>query len=226
MFFAECNNHHPFTDYVQSRCQGERRQKAICTGDVARGSAVEQDGKRAEKRGRFRQWLRPFRRLAHDRSGSISIEFAILGLPFFLIVFSILETAFIFIGDITLEQAVAKAGRTVRTGQVATSNISEAEFRNSICDEITLLLDCEEIRIDLRSYSDFASIPTRAPITGGAVDSGTFTFERGNAGQIMALRAFYEYPLYTDIVHRFLSDLDGGKHLLMSVAVFQTEPFR
>ena len=160
-----------------------------------------------------------------DRGGAAAIEFALLGLPFFLIIFAILETAFVFIADITLEQAIARVGRTVRTGSVATSNISEVDFRSTLCGEVRLLLACDGIKIDLRSYSDFKSIPTRSPVVNGELVSGDFRFEQGNAGQIMALRAFYEWPLFTDIVHSFLSDLNGGRHLLMSVSVFQTEPF-
>ncbi|WP_082666327.1 TadE/TadG family type IV pilus assembly protein [Aureimonas sp. AU4] len=172
-----------------------------------------------------RRWSRIARYFNRSSDGVAAVEFALLGAPFFLIIFMILETACIFIGDITLEQATARAGRTVRTGQVATLNQSEADFRKNLCGNILVLLNCDNVRIDLRSYSSFSSIPTDAPIASGRLQSGEFQFERGNPGQIMALRVFYEYPLYTDIVDRFLSDLDDNKHLLMSVAVFQTEPF-
>jgi len=159
------------------------------------------------------------------REGTAAVEFALLALPFFLIVFAILETAFIFIGNVTLEQAVTKASRIVRTGNVARENVSEADFRKMLCGEITVLMSCDNIKLDLRSYSDFASIPTSAPIVAGALSEGDFRFERGNAGQIMALRAFYEWPLFTNFMESYLSDLSGRKHLLMSVSVFQTEPF-
>lgn len=164
-------------------------------------------------------------RFGRSKEGVAGVEFALLCAPFFLIIFMILETACIFVGDITLEQATARAGRTVRTGQVATTNQAEADFRKQLCGNILVLLNCDGVKIDLRSYSSFLSIPTDAPISGGRLQSSEFQFERGNPGQIMALRVFYEYPLYTGIVHRFLSDLADNKFLLMSVVVFQTEPF-
>lgn len=175
-----------------------------------------------ERQGRRSAFPRLFVRA---RDGAAAVEFALLALPFFLIVFAILETAFIFIGNVTLEQAVAKASRIVRTGNVARENVSEADFRKTLCGEITVLMSCDNIKLDLRSYSDFASIPTSAPIVAGALSDGDFRFERGNAGQIMALRAFYEWPLFTNFMESYLSDLSGRKHLLMSVSVFQTEPF-
>ena len=159
------------------------------------------------------------------RDGSAAVEFALLGIPFFLIIFAILETSLIFIGDMTLEQAVARAGRSVRTGSVATSNISEAEFKAILCREINILLSCENVKFDLRSYSDFNSIPRMAPITNGILDSSGFEFEPGNAGQIMALRAFYEWPIITNIIQGLMSNLDGGRYLMSASAVFQTEPF-
>ena len=169
--------------------------------------------------------LRLLKRVKRNRDGAAAIEFAFLATPFFFIVFALLETAMVFVADITLEQAVAKAGRNVRTGQVATSNLSEADFRQMLCNEINLLLSCDEIMIDLRSYPSFSAIPTQAPINGGALNTSDFRYEQGKAGEIMALRAFYEWPLFTDIMHSVLSDIDGGKHLVASTAVFQAEPF-
>ena len=169
--------------------------------------------------------LQLLKRVGSNRDGVAAIEFACLATPFFFIVFALLETAMVFVADITLEQAVAKAGRNVRTGQVATSNLSEADFRQMLCNEINLLLSCDEIKIDLRSYPSFSAIPTQAPINGGALVTSDFRYEQGKAGEIMALRAFYEWPLFTDIMHSILSDIDGGKHLVASTAIFQAEPF-
>jgi Flp pilus assembly protein TadG len=172
--------------------------------------------------GRLRCFWCRFRR---ESSGVAAVEFALLGPLFFLIIFMIIETAFVFIGDITLEQATARAGRTVRTGQVATSNQTPEAFKTELCKNIQVLLNCRDIKIDLRSYSSFASIPTQAPISAGRLHVDDFRFEQGNAGQIMALRVFYEYPLFTAIIQRFLSNLNDNKTLLTSTSVFQTEPF-
>jgi Flp pilus assembly protein TadG len=180
-------------------------------------------GARPPRRGRGLGAL--LRRFHRGRSGVAAIEFAMLAFPFFLIVFAILETAFVFIGEIAMDQAVARAGRFVRTGQIVSASLDEIGLRNKICAEVHYLLRCEDIAIDLRSYASFNAIPTAAPISGGTLERGSFGFESVNPGQIMALRAFYEWPLYSSIFQIFLSDLSGGKHLLMSVAAFKTEPF-
>lgn len=164
-------------------------------------------------------------RFGKDVRGVAAIEFAMLAFPFFLIVFAILETTSVFIGEMNLNQAVARASRFVRTGEIVGASLDENGLRQKICDEIGYMLECKSIVIDLRSYSKFTDVPTLAPIAGGELNRGSFGFDKVNPGQIMALRAFYEWPLYTDIFRMFLSDLNGGRHLLMSVAVFKTEPF-
>ncbi|WP_162247004.1 TadE/TadG family type IV pilus assembly protein [Aureimonas sp. Leaf427] len=169
--------------------------------------------------------LRPKIAFLRNRKGVAAIEFALLGVPFFMILFAILETALIFVGDMTLEQAVERAGRSVRVGTVTKTNIGSGDFKKSLCREIRVLLSCDKVVFDLRSYSDFDSIPRAAPIKEGALDVTGFRFEPGNAGQIMALRAFYEWPLITNVIQGSMSNLSGGKYLLSASAVFQAEPF-
>ena len=148
-----------------------------------------------------------------------------LATPFFLIVFAIFETTAVFIGEMNLDQAVAKASRYIQTGQIVNAGIAENVLRQKICAEITYMLKCELISIELHGYSNFSEIPTSAPVHDGQLDKSGFSVEKTNPGQIMELRAFYEWPLYTDIFGKLLSDLKGGKRLITSTAVFKTEPF-
>ena len=164
-------------------------------------------------------------RLRRDASGVAAIEFALLAMPFFLLVFAILETSAVFMGEMTLNQAVARASRLVRTGEVASAALTEAEFKRKLCDEITLLLSCDKISIDLRTYTKFSDVPKTAPVTGGVLDTASFRFDKVQPGKIIVLRAFYRWPLFADILRREMSNLGDGSHLIMSVAVMKTEPF-
>lgn len=160
-----------------------------------------------------------------NRRGVAAIEFAFLGLPFFMIIFAILETALVFVGDMTLEQAVERASRTVRVGAVSRSNLGSTEFKASLCKEIRIVLSCDKVIFDLRSYSQYDLIPLDAPVKEGALDVTGFRFEAGNPGDIMALRVFYEWPLLTNVIQKSMSTIGGGKYLLSASAVFQAEPF-
>ena len=148
-----------------------------------------------------------------------------LATPFFLIVFAIFETTAFFIAEMNLDQAVVKASRYVQTGEIANAGLDETVLRQRVCDEILFMLDCNLISIDLHGYSKFSDIPTSTPVRDGQLDKSNFSVETVNPGEIMELRAFYEWPLYTDLFGKILSNLNGGKRLITSTAVFKTEPF-
>jgi Flp pilus assembly protein TadG len=57
-------------------------------------------------------------RLAKERRGAITVEYALLALPFFTILFAIIETGYIFFAAILIEGATAEASRQIRTGAV------------------------------------------------------------------------------------------------------------
>ena len=72
--------------------------------------------------------LRPFRRFVRANDGVTAVEFAIVATPFFALMFAIFETAFVFLGQQTLETAVANAARQVRTGQAQAQGFSSVQF--------------------------------------------------------------------------------------------------
>jgi Flp pilus assembly protein TadG len=168
---------------------------------------------------------RALRVFARDARGVSAIEFGILAFPFFLIIYAILESTFVFVAGRQLDQATQVASRLVRTGEMAVANMTQDAFRQRICDQVKLLLTCDKIRIDLKEYKDFGEIPTRKPISNGALDASGFVFERAKAGRKMALRTYYEWPLYADVFNMYLSDLKNGGFLLSSVNVMRVEPF-
>ena len=53
------------------------------------------------------------RRFARDERGVTAVEFGILGLPFFTIIFAILETTMVFLAGQVLDGAVEDASRLI-----------------------------------------------------------------------------------------------------------------
>ncbi len=164
-------------------------------------------------------------RFRHDRSGATVVEFGLLAMPFLLVVFAILETSLVFLGELTLDNAVQRVGRTVRTGEVQSANLSEAQFRSRLCGEVGFLLDCNKLKVDLSSYSAFSAIPAAAPIKDGDLDASGFGYALSGGSSIVALRVYYKWPIYTDLMRKYLSDMDDGSHLLASMTAFRTEAF-
>ncbi len=57
------------------------------------------------------------RRFGRDRRGATAIEFALIALPFFALMMAILETFLTFFASQTIETAVNRGARLIRTGQ-------------------------------------------------------------------------------------------------------------
>ncbi|WP_162244744.1 TadE/TadG family type IV pilus assembly protein [Aureimonas sp. Leaf454] len=167
--------------------------------------------------------FRLFPRFRRDRQGVAAIEFALLALPFFTIIFAILETGLVFLAELTLDQAVDQVARTVRTGEAQKAGMTEAQFKQAICDKVSFLLSCPKLKIDLSVYANFASIP--APSPSGSVDSSGFGVHMAGGETISALRVYYNWPIYTDLMRKYLATSGDGTQLLYSVAAFRTEPF-
>lgn len=171
--------------------------------------------------GKCRRW-RGFRR-AQD--GSVAVEFSLLAIPFFALLFAMIETCTIYFATSNLDSVVAAAGRLVRTGQVQAGGMSAADFKNFICDEIALVDDCSGgLRVDVRNFSNFNSVnfPPLIDEDGNIVDSTVF--QPGNAGDIVLVRVYYSWGVMSPSFIG-LSNLEGGGRLIASSVAFRNEPF-
>lgn len=159
------------------------------------------------------------RRLRRDESGTAAIEFAIIAMPFFALMFAIIETAIVFFAGQALETATADAARLIMTGQVQKQKLSQSQFRQEVCDNMRSILNCEALKIDVRTYTTFAGSSTRPK------DDEAPQFSPGNGGDIVVVRVSYEWPLITSLVGLSLADRPNGKRLIASTAAFRNEPF-
>ncbi|MBC8130335.1 MAG: hypothetical protein H7Y08_08445, partial [Rhizobiaceae bacterium] len=151
---------------------------------------------------------------------------AILAIPFFVTVFAIVETSLVFLAELTLDQSVDRVARKVRTGELERKGADEAALRSDICSGVAFLLDCDKLVIDLKIYEAFSDLPPPSPVVDGDVRPEGFGYELAGPEAITALRVYYKFPIQTDIMRSFLSDMEDGSHLLFSMAAFRTEPFR
>ncbi len=174
-------------------------------------------------------------RLLRSRDGAAAIEFALLAIPYFLIVFAIIETFVAFTGEQLVANAVDTLARKVRTGQITATNTTEAGFRGMFCDEVSILIQCGteddgKLIIDLRSFATFADIPDYIPRDGGALQASG-NFSPGGPGSKNMLRAYYKWSVVTDLVRPYISGLrpvDGSipdEFLIVATASFQNEDY-
>jgi Flp pilus assembly protein TadG len=178
-----------------------------------------------------RRILRGFR---HDDQGVTAIEFGLVAMPFFALLFAIIETALTFWTTQVLETAVSNASRQIYTGQFQTANTGTTDptqlatkFRDEVCKSIVALFACSSVKVDVRSFASFPSQNAAPPITTDKqFDSANFgKYEAPGANQIVVVRAAVEYPVFVSMLNPNQANLANGNRLLMGTATFRTEPF-
>lgn len=177
-----------------------------------------------------RKWACRRRRwgLLRDRRGATAIEFAILALPLFLLIFAVLETTVSFTAEQVMANSMDRLARQIRTGQIVPAETDQAAFRQMICEDIDIFVaaGCPDLHFDLQSYASFDDVPTSIPFSGpGEIDTSGFKYAPGGAGSINNLRIIYEWPVYTDLMKSRIAGLDDGRVLLYTTTTWQNEPF-
>ena len=158
-----------------------------------------------------------------DRNGVAAVEFALLLLPFLILVFAIMETALVFVAETSLEQGVEDVARRIRTGQIRSASMDADQFRSEFCKHVNYILDCSKLKIDVRPYGQFGDIvyyPSTNP--GGHPDYSQFVFDTGSPKSVVAMRAFYPWPLHLDVIRKTMGGADGN-FILSSISAFIVE---
>ena len=165
-------------------------------------------------------------RFRRDRSGATAVEFAIIAAPFFAIMFATLQTSIIFFAGQTLETAVADASRLILTGQAQSANFDAAAFKKAVCDRVFTFVDCtNNMYVDVRTASSFSAASPGSPIDSSGNFVNNFVYQPGTAGDIVVVRAMYQWPVYVSLLGLNLANMNNGKRLVMASAAFRNEPF-
>jgi Flp pilus assembly protein TadG len=189
-----------------------------------------------------------FRALARSRDGAAAIEFALLAIPYFLVIFAILETFVAFAAEELVSNGVDTMSRRMRTGQITynlgrTTDMNQAQFRQAFCDEISILVRCSasevatpsKLYVDVQTFSTFSAIPTTIPKVStdkyADINTAAFKYAPGGAGTINMVRAYYRWEIITDLVRPYITTIrpsDGSmpsQYLIVATAAFQNEQY-
>ncbi|MBZ9966196.1 TadE/TadG family type IV pilus assembly protein [Mesorhizobium sp. BR1-1-2] len=183
-------------------------------------------GDRTARRARF------FARFAGDRRGSTALEFALLALPFAVLVFAILESCISFAGQEVMANITDDIARKLRTGQLRPADVAGDKLKTMICDRLEIIVsqDCpNQLDVDLREYTTFADAATAT----FKIDNGNIILMQGTNSQPFAttpglaesknmLRVFYKWPVMTDLLSQ---SMGGNKTLHFASVTWQNEPF-
>jgi len=167
---------------------------------------------------------RLFGRFRSNDKGATAVEFGLVAFPFFFLLTSIIEASLFFFAGQMLESSVDRVGRLVRTGQLDETT-TQAQLKERLCSEASLLFDCGILLMDVKSATSFAGLGSPPKAVGGELLSGDFGYDSPNSAQIMRITVTYEWPVFSNYVAAHLANLNSGNALLTAISVFQTEPY-
>ena len=170
------------------------------------------------------------RRLLGAVRGATAVEFAMIGLPFVVILCSIFELGMMFMTSTTIEATTEAAARQIRTGQLqAGPNNSAAGFKTLICNGMSWIStsDCmANMSVDVQTYSSFSAMAVNPPIANGAIDPSQLTFNPGGSCSIELVQVFYPYTLLTPLLEPGLPNLGANQRLLTTAIAFRNEDWQ
>ncbi|WP_170294707.1 TadE/TadG family type IV pilus assembly protein [Roseospira navarrensis] len=170
------------------------------------------------------------RNLRTDSSGGVAIEFALVIMPVLMVVFAIFEIGIMTLQSVVLHGALEEGARQLRTGQVQkiTTGPTDQElaFRTAVCDELFVLLACDDVKYDVRGYASFSAVVTNALTLGadGMPEDDDLQFAPGGAEEISVARVYSRYRFTTPFLDQFFNDSHGSR-LISFTAVVKGEPW-
>jgi Flp pilus assembly protein TadG len=167
-------------------------------------------------------------RFARAQDGATVVEFAIVALPFFALMFGVIELGFLFLVATMLDNATTDAARLIRTGQLQTSGTgTAASFVASICNELTWLPNCtSNMSVNVQTFASFSSMTPTNPVNNGVLaNQNTMAFAPGGAAQIVLVQSFYKWKLFVPALDTPATPVNGGSTVITATAVFRNEPY-
>jgi Flp pilus assembly protein TadG len=146
---------------------------------------------------------------------------------FLYLLMAVFQIGFVFTAGQVLEAATSNLARLIRTGQAQAQNMTEAQFRDRLCAQISSFLSCDgaKLLIDMQVLPNFGAVSLSWPVDSSGEFSGAGGYSLGARGDVVVLRVFYQFPVWLPWAGAAMADLPNGKRLLAAGAAFQNEPF-
>jgi len=173
-------------------------------------------------------------RFRRSQDGATAVEFAFIAFPFLLVLAAIFETALMFWTSQALDEAVSRSSRQLLTGEANTRftgnpAANTSAFRDEICAQARILVDCSKVTIDVRSSTSFAGarsgVDASNPISAGGLNTTGFGYNQPQPEQIVVVRAVLEYRLIFTQWSDSLVNIGSGRRGIVATTAFRTEPF-
>jgi Flp pilus assembly protein TadG len=162
---------------------------------------------------------------AKSEEGTTLIEFAMLAPVFFMLVMGLIEFVLFQYKAYTLNFIVYEAARNLQTGEVQTAADMEAAFKDEMCSHAGVLMDCEEIKYDVRSFDEISDI-TYPPVEFDEDGNPTnFVFDPGGPNEYSVVRASIHHTFFTPFMDKLFRMGPDMPAIVNSFVVVRNEPW-
>jgi Flp pilus assembly protein TadG len=172
---------------------------------------------------------RSWRAFLADRKGATAVEFALVGAPFVALLVALIQTFLVFFAQQLLETAVNQSSRAILTGQAQGASMTQAQFASSVCSNLAILFNCNNLMIDVEVASSWSSANTGTPtLTYDANGNVTnnWQWSPGNQGDIVIVKVMYLWPVFMGPLGFNLANQPGNNmRLIMASTAFMNEAF-
>jgi Flp pilus assembly protein TadG len=145
--------------------------------------------------------------------GQTVVEFALVAIPFFFLMFAIIDYSWALFNQMNVQDAVREAGRYAATGRYVTPTNGAALSRIASIEQV----------LNEFALGNGANIQS---VSISSVSAGTGTITTGSAGapgDTVTITATCAVPMLTNAIGHFFN-ADGRYHFTAS-ATFKNEPF-
>ena len=177
------------------------------------------------------------RRWRQEESGATAVEFAIVAMPFALLLFGLVSVCLYYFADFSMENATWQAARAVRTGQLQQSSGSytgistnadrQIALKKAFCDRAFLFADCNaKAVVIVQSNTGFGGITQpNCAVNGVVISQSAAAFNTGGASSVVLVTICYPWDFGGKLPMFTLSNLQNGSLLMQASAAFRTEPY-
>lgn len=159
-------------------------------------------------------------RMIEDQAGAAAIEFALV-LPLLIaMIIGTVEIGLVGLVSNNLDNSLQAAARTIRVGD-AGAPTTASEFESKVCSRMfESQASCRgRLAISVRRFADFAHAQA------AAADPPAGQFDRGAAGDIILVKATYQWPFFVPFFTVGFQQSEPSTLVLDARTTFKNEPF-
>lgn len=182
---------------------------------------------RSPYRSRVRSWA-----WLHNERGATAVEFALVAVPFFMLITGIIGMGLYFFTSNALDHGVEAAARKIRTGEAQKGDITVAQFKQLVCDEAGTYINCSKLHVLMQSAQSWSDLSPESCITDNSMSPSTgegddlISEYSGGAKSVVLVTVCYQWELAE--VFRYLNFGVGGTSgpaILQASTAFRIEPY-